>query len=214
MPDTTRTNERKAEILDATFRVLMDVGLPPLSFDVIARKAGLSRQVVRYYFKDTESLMIALLDQLAERYRDTLISGVIKAEGGERIKLFLDFYFDLLEGMPKPRDDQAYDALMALSVGSPLVRSTLQNQYSFLGQVLSHEFELEHPQLGSQKANELAFLFVNLMYGHWKMVASLGLHEDHKFVTRLAMDRLVDSYANDRLPMCRPVRVWAHDTET
>lgn len=213
MPQSAQSSERRLEIIDATFRVLMDVGLPPLSFDAIAKEAGVSRQVVRYHFKDHEHLMVALLDQMAARYRETMINGVIDAKGSERIELFLDFYFDILEGMPKPRDDQAYDALMALSVNSPIIRSTMQNQYSFLGQVLSHEFELEHPQIGSQKANELSFLFANLMYGHWKMVATLGLHEDHKYVTRLAMERLIDSYVNDHLPMCDPIKIWSHDTE-
>jgi len=209
MSQYAQTPDRKKDIIDAAFRVLMDQGLPTLSFDTIAEECGLSRQVVRYHFKDSDRLMMALLDHLAGLYRDTMIASVISAKGSERLSLFLDFYFDLIDGMPKPRDDQVYDALMALSAGSPQIRSTLRMQYTLLGQVLSHEFELEYPNLGYQKANELSFLFVNLMYGHWKMVASLGLHEDHKYVTRRAMDRLIDSYVHDRVEAAQSVQVWS-----
>lgn len=179
-----RTSTRKKDILDATFRVLMEKGLPTLSFDAIATECNLSRQLVRYHFKDSDTLMVALLDELAARYRDTMIANVMHAKGESRINLFIDFYFDMIEGMRKPKDDQVYDALMALSVGSPEIRETLRLQYTLLGHVLSHEFALVYPDLGPQKAAELSFLFVNLMYGHWKMVASLGLSDEHKFITR------------------------------
>jgi len=213
MSTTPKSSNKKKDIIDASFRVLMKNGLPSLSFDMIAEECGVSRQVVRYHYKDSDTLMVTLLDQLAAAYRDTMIASVMQAEGSDRVNLFLDFYFDLVEGMPKPRDDQAYDALMSLSTRSPKIRETMRMQYSLLGQVLSHEFELEHPSLGAQKANELSFLFVNIMYGYWKMVATLGLHEDHKYIARTAMERLIDSYVHDRVEMAEPVQVWSLNPE-
>ena len=32
------------------------------------------------------------------------------------------------------------------------------------------------------------------MYGHWKMVATLGFSPSHNSVTRAAVDRLIESY--------------------
>lgn len=194
--DQSKT-DRKADIVRAAFDALMAGGLPMVSYDSIAAQGGMSRQLIRYHYGDTEDLMVDLCDHLAGVYREALISEVMKSEGRARLTTFFDFYFDLLENNRKPRDDQVYDALMALSAGSGRIKSTLRTQYSLLGQVLSHELQLEFPQLGSQGADELSYLFVCLMYGHWKMVASLGFAEDHRHMTRTAVERLLDSYLAD-----------------
>lgn len=183
-----------------------------LSYDAIAARSGISRQLVRYHYKDPEDLMIDLCDYLAGLYREALISEVMKSEGRDRLTTFFDFYFDLLENNRKPRDDQVYDALMSLCAGSDRVRTALRTQYSLLGQVLSHELQLEYPQLGTQGAQELSYLFVCLMYGHWKMVASLGASEEHRHVTRAAVERLLQSYlaAPDSVSA---VKIWLPGVE-
>ena len=155
--------------------------------------------------------MVALCDYLAAKYRDTLITGVMQAEGKDRLGIFLDYFFDLLDDMPKPRDDQVFDALMSLSAGSVKIKDSVRANYSLLGQVLSHEFEVQYASLDSQKSKELSYLFVCLMYGHWKMVASLGLSEDHKHITRKAMDRLIQSYVSNSVEMGPLVPAWKQD---
>ncbi|QDC09435.1 TetR/AcrR family transcriptional regulator [Oceanicola sp. D3] len=185
---------RKGEILLAAFDALTAEGLPMLSYDAIASRGALSRQLIRYHYPDPEDLMIDLCDHLAGLYREALISEVMKREGAARLRCFFDFYFDMIEGNLKPRDDQVYDALMSLSAGHPRIRTNLRSQYSLLGQVLSHELELEYPELSTQSAQELSYLFVCLMYGHWKMVASLGLSPEHRHVTRRAIDQLIESH--------------------
>ena len=202
---------RKDEIVSAAFEALMDTGLPMLSYDVIARRGALSRQLIRYHYPDPEDLMIDLCDHLAGLYREALISEVMKLEGAARLRCFFDFYFDMIEGNLKPRDDQVYDALMSLSAGSPRIRTNLRSQYSLLGQVLSHELELEYPGIGTQGAQELAYLFICMMYGHWKMVASLGFSGGHGQVTRRAIDRLIESYL--RSATGSGPKIWSHTTK-
>lgn len=211
MTDKDQSTVRKQEILNGAFVALQKNGLPALSFDVIAEEAGLSRQLVRYHFRDNETLMIALCDFLAAKYRNALISRVSQSGDKDRLEIFLDYFFDLLAGSPKPRDDQAYDALMSLSAGSEKIKDAVRENYCFLGQVLSHEFELRFPTLDSQQSNELSYLFVCLMYGHWKMVSSLGLSEQHKHITRKAMDRLIHSYVSNSSPMGQSVPIWQQD---
>ncbi|SIN95991.1 TetR/AcrR family transcriptional regulator [Vannielia litorea] len=205
---TTGQHNRKEEIVTAAFQTLMDEGLPMLSYDAIARHGGLSRQLIRYHYPDPEELMIDLLDHMAGVYREAMIAEVTRLQGTDRLRCFFDFYFDMIEGNPKPRDNQAYDAAMSLATAHPPIRATLRGQYSLLGQVLSHELELQYPVLGIQGAQELSWLFVCLMYGHWKMVASLGFAETHRSVTRAAIDRLVESYlARPSQPETAP-RIW------
>ena len=203
----------KRRILDATIASLQRRGLPPLSYDTVAAELGVTRQAVRYHFPDAEALMIAVCDRLADAYRAALVRNAARLEGPRRLDMFLDFYFNLLDGVPKPRDDAAYDAMMSLATGSDAIRDALRGQYTTLGQVMRHEFEVAHPRLDAQAADELSYLFVCLMYGHWKMVATLGVSAAHNRVTRAAMDRLIRSYCESGVSEDAPgdarVRVWS-----
>lgn len=188
--------------LDPRKRILRDVtehlsskGAPLPSFSQLVLGSDASRQLTRYYFDDPTDLMLKVCDQLAEAYRMALVNGVEGLEGPKRLTFILDFYFDLVEDNPKPRDDRAYDAMMAYSGGSPKVRDALREQYGLLGHVLSLEIKMVHPHLALEHCAEIAYVFVCLMYGHWKMVASLGLAEDHRHITRRAVDRIIAAYA-------------------
>lgn len=141
--------------------------------------------------------MLRLCDHLAEVYREVLIGSLSKRADTERVDVFLDFYFDLIEGTPKPRDDQIYDALMSLSAKSDRVRTALRDQYTLLGQVLTHELRQQYPEIPLPACEEIAYLVVVVMYGHWKMVASLGFSESHGRVSRRAIDRIIASYRID-----------------
>lgn len=208
---TSKKSDRKQEILLATFKALKVHGLSNLSYDLIANHGPVSRQLIRYHFSEPDDLMIALCDYLAGVYREALIAEVMKSGGQNRLRTFFDFYFDLLEEAPKPRDDQIYDALMSMATGSKRIQETLRNQYSLLGQVIAHEIELEFPSLDNTAAKSLSYLFVCLMYGHWKMVASLGFSEEHRHVTRSAMDRLIASYVTSPTERSVTNQIWLQD---
>ena len=172
-------------------------GAPLPSFGQLAEGTAASRQLIRYYFDEPTDMLLGVCDCLAEAYRMALVSGVEGLEGPKRLNFILDFYFDLVEANPKPRDDQAYDAMMAWSAGAPKVRAALLDQYTLLGQVLALEIKMVHPHLTLDHCTEISYLFTCMMYGHWKMVASLGLSEDHKHITRRAVDRIITLYAQE-----------------
>ncbi len=190
---------RKPEIVEAAFQAINKNGLPVPSYDQIAEEAGMSRQLVRHYFPDPESLMVALCDALAATYRECLGKGIVMAKSTERLPMFLDFYFNFLagKGLPKPADDAAYDAMFSLARSSKPVRDNLHEQYNQVQFTIAHEVLVSYPGLNQKACNELGFLFVSLMYGHWKMVATLGFDESYNRVTRDAFDRIIQSY-NER----------------
>lgn len=201
--------QTKPQIVLAAFRALKSDGLPCLSYDRIAEEAQVSRQVVRYHFQEADDLMVALCDHLAGVYRDTLIENARELTGPLRIEMFLDFYFGTLDGHAKPEDDQIYDALMSRAAASADVRKALRDQYSLLGHVLGHEFQLAFPDMSQKSANELSFVFVSLMYGHWKMVASLGFHEHHNQISREAMSRLIRVFVAENKEIVPESSVWS-----
>lgn len=203
----------KLKIVQAAFSTLQSEGLPAPSYDRIAEQAQVSRQVVRYHFPDADDLMVALCDHLAALYRDRLIENAKELSGPTRIDMFLDFYFGTIDGKPKPPDDQVYDALMSRATASPNVRAALRSQYSLLGQVLAHEFQLAFPDLSQQSSNELSFAFVSMMYGHWKMVASLGFSASHNHIAREAMARMIRAFVSENSEISADTNVWRQETE-
>lgn len=204
--------DNKNIILDGAFATLKKHGLPMISYDRIAEAAGLSRQVVRYHFPDQEDMMVALCARLASAYSEALISKAVHLTGPSRIDMFLDFFFDIREDMPKPRDDAIFDAMMSFATGSEKVRDALIGQYSFLGKVLAQELRVAYPALSQAAADELSFLFVALMYGHWKMVATLGASEEHKFIARQGMERLIRSFLVNGQHTAAGSSVWMRST--
>lgn len=187
---------RRPEIVRALFEAIKDGGISLPGYGQVAEKGGMTRQLVRHYFEDPEDLAVALCDHLAATYRDCLMRGILAADSSHRLTTFLDFYFGFLaeKGIAKPADDEVYDALFALANTSGRVKRQLFDQYKLLQATIAHEVQLSHPDLPQRGCAELGYLLVSLMYGHWKMVATLGFSEEMNRVSREAMDRLIDSY--------------------
>ncbi len=192
-----QTQEKKIEIMRAATNLIKTRGLQALSFEAVAKESGLSRQLVRYYFADIDALILELCTFLGNGYRDILVTGILDIGQVERLKFFLDFFFDLVDEHPMPDNLEAYDSLLAYAVGSEKLKERLCDQYKTLGQVIVHELAIAHPELEGHACEELSFLFVSMMHAHWSFVASLGYSHDHGRLTRRAIDRLIESYIND-----------------
>lgn len=203
--------DKRTQILLAVAELIRDHGIQAISFERIAKQAGLSRQLLRYYFTDQDKIIVDLCDFLANRYRERLIAGIVDLGQSKRLDFFLDFFFDLAEGHPMPDDLEVYDSLVAYAVGSGAMKERLCGQYLTLGQVVGHELAIAYPELEGRLCEELSFLFVSMMHAHWSFVATLGYSRDHSRLTRRAIDRLIESYITDRTPVTGLAQPWARD---
>ena len=190
------TEIRSQEIVQALYRAIEKNGISLPGFDQIAASGNMSRQLVRHYFANSEEIALLLCDALAAAYKDCLLRGILLAEDGMRLTVFLDFYFNFLseEGVPKPTDDVVYDAMFALAASNSKIRQSLHDQYSLLQMTLAHEIQISYPVLPQNICKELGYLIVIVMYGHWKMVASLGFSTEYNNVARESLDRLIHSH--------------------
>jgi AcrR family transcriptional regulator len=202
---------KQPQILQAAATLLRERGIQALSFEAVAGQAGLSRQLVRYYFADLDSLIVALSDHLGNAYRELLVAGILKVDQVKRLDFFLDFFFDLAEGHPLPDNLEVYDSLLAYAVGSEALADRMCLQYQTLGKVVAHELAIAHPELTGQACEELSFLFTELMHAHWSFVATLGYHRDHSRLTRAAMTRLIDSYRREAPGAPVIAQPWARE---
>lgn len=199
---------QEQQIVQGVADLLLSQGPPLPSYSDISEKTGLSRQLIRYYFDDPDELMCQVCDLLAQAYMMSLVRGVDALKGPKRLQFIFDFYFDLAQDIRKPRDDQSYDAMMAYAARSERVRTNLRAQYTLLGQVLQLEIKMQYPDLTLEDCAEISYLFVCIMYGHWKMVGSLGVSEDHNVITRRAIDRVIASYVANDVKKAGTVRIW------
>lgn len=208
MPDIENP---RAAIIKAAYEILRDNGLPSISYSAVANASGVSRQLVRYYFKQPDDLMHALCDLMAEQLGEYVLDGSSDRGESTRVEFLLDSFFHLVEGKQKLDQDPVYDAMISLAAGSEGLKEDLQGQFTLLGEVVRHEFHAEYPEMDQASTEELSFLFVSLMYGHWRMVASLGFHEDHNRISRQAMDRLIASYRIQGASDPEGGKVWRKD---
>lgn len=200
--------DRRLQILEAAAAVVTRRGLQAFTFENVAAEVGLSRQLVRYYYADPDALMIDLCDHLANIYRRLLVEGILQVQQIKRLDFFLDFFFDLAEGHPMPGNIEAYDAMVAYSVGSAGLRERMCAQYLTLSQVIVNELQIAHPQLPVLACEELSFQFVSMMHSYWSFVASLGYTRAHGILVRRAIDRLIESYLRDPTPAPLGMRPW------
>ncbi|MGR3321778.1 MAG: TetR/AcrR family transcriptional regulator [Pseudooceanicola sp.] len=204
-------SQRKEDILHAAKELIRDHGIQSLTYERIANQAGLSRQLLRYYYADLDEIIVELCELLANRYRQLLVAGIVDVNQVGRLKFFLDFFFDLLEDHPMPDDLEVYDSLVAYAVGSERLKDRLCGQYLTLGQVIVHELAIAHPELDGKRCEELSYLFVSMMHAHWSFVATLGHSREHSRLTRSAIDRLIASYVGDPDPRAIVEKPWSRE---
>ena len=204
--------DRRAHILKATTKLLNEKGLQGFSFESVAKEAGLSRQLLRYYFSDLDHLVSDLSDHLGNVYREALVEGIVEVRQVERLDFFMDFLFDLTDEFRMPDNLKVYDALIAYSVGSVQVKERMRAQYKTLGQVIAQELAIAHPTLNGPSCEELSFLFVSMMHADWSFVASLGFSRQQSKVTRGAIERLINAYLNDPTKTTHAVNSWLQES--
>ena len=212
MNNGDQSQDRKTHILKATTKILNEKGLQGLSFENVASEAGLSRQLVRYYFSDLDMLVSELCDYLGNVYREMIVAGIVEVGQVERLRFFLDFLFDLVDEYRIPANLEAYDAMVAYAVGSDQVQEHLCAQYKTLGQVIAQELAIAHQELDGPSCDELSFLFVSMMHAHWSFVASLNFSRQHSRIIREAIDRLIESYINEDPQRPRIKNPWSQDS--
>lgn len=203
--------DKKTRILSAATRLLRTRGLQSFTFDAVAYEAGLSRQLVRYYYPRLDALIADLCDHLAAAYQQALVAGIVNSAQVERLDFFLDFFFGMSEASPMPDNIEVYDAFFAYAVGSEHLQERLRTAYQTLGQVVIQELAVAHPELDARSCEELSFLFVSMMHAHWSFVATLGYSTDHNRVARKAFDRLIAAYVRDGAVGRTSTRPWSQD---
>lgn len=106
MPRSIDHESRRAQITDATRRVITRSGLESATFQAVAREAGISVRLVQYYFGSKSEFLAAtrraVVMDAAGRFRDALAELDERASARERIRAIL---IELLPSDERRRSD-------------------------------------------------------------------------------------------------------------
>jgi len=69
-----RSSQTKARLLDATIELLVELGYAATSTNDVARRAGLSRGAQIHHFPRKADLVVAAIEHLARKHRETLLA--------------------------------------------------------------------------------------------------------------------------------------------
>jgi AcrR family transcriptional regulator len=92
MPRYVDAEERRGEILTAAYEILLDDGLPGVSFRTVAARLGGSATLVTHYYGSREELVEALLGFSVDRWKaelDSMETGI--EDPKERLRVLLDW---------------------------------------------------------------------------------------------------------------------------
>jgi AcrR family transcriptional regulator len=90
--------QRRAELLDHTAKILVEQGSDALTIEAVAKAAGVNRALLYYYFDSRDNLLVELFDRTAERFDRALDTGLAGAtSANERILAMVDAWVQDLD---------------------------------------------------------------------------------------------------------------------
>jgi len=131
--------ERKQQILEHFYEVLIEEGIEGASIGKIAKHMGVHKSLLVHYFNKKEEMFVELIGRIIERYEQTFIRKFKEIDDPEkRLETVLDDFFGLpfkkLFGLPStnPPDDEAFYACYYLTRRNEAVRKRFQEMYTLL----------------------------------------------------------------------------------
>lgn len=138
--------DRRLEVTQAAWRVIITQGLDKTSMRAIAKELGSSTGVVTHYFRDKNELMLFALERIFENLHEAMTSFRLEYEGIERLEQML------LAALPLESNSidgwKVWVAFLGYAIGREKLVQEHQKRYDFLRQIICQELaELQAAKL-------------------------------------------------------------------
>ena len=139
-------SDRRSEVTQAAWRVIIREGLDKTSMRAIAKELGSSTGVVTHYFRDKNELMLFVLERIFENLHEEIKSSTKEQQGIERLERMV------LAALPlKPNSLDGWKvwiAFLGYAIGREKLVREHQKRYDFLRKILCQELaELQAAKL-------------------------------------------------------------------
>ncbi len=130
--------DRKQEIIEEFYRVIIEDGLEKASLVNIARRLSVSPSLLIHHFKNKDELILSLIDFIIKRYIGAFLKIIQDIhDKKERILAIIDVV--LSEEWSKTIDDRAYITCLYLSHQNKRVRERLRVMHRMFINMLEEE---------------------------------------------------------------------------
>lgn len=130
-------DDRRIEVANAAWRVIIREGLDRASMRAIAQELGSSTGVVTHYFRDKEELTLFALERVFENTLESIKACVKEQQGIDRLEQMLCLALPL---ETRDRNDwKVWVAFLGYSIGREHLIQEHQKRYDILRQLLVKE---------------------------------------------------------------------------
>ena len=131
--------DRRLEVSEAAWRVIVREGLDRTSMRAIAQELGGTTGVVTHYFRDKQELILFALHQVTERLQTVMQIALEKAIGVERLAIMLSAFLPL----DAERQDilKVWVAFLGYAVGRESLMAEHQHSAAQLREVIIQELK-------------------------------------------------------------------------
>ncbi len=130
-------DDRRIEVADAAWRVIVREGLDRASMRAIAQELGSSTGVVTHYFRDKEELILFALERVFENVLEDMKVCTKERQGIDRLEQML------LTALPLEVNDKVdwrvWTAFLGYSIGREHLVQKHRKRYNFLRKIISQE---------------------------------------------------------------------------
>lgn len=158
MPKIVDHDERRREVLDATWRVIVREGLDATTVRRIAQEAGYSSGVLAHYFKDKEDILVSAHMLAFARARERIVRATSTITGIEALRRAI------FEALPldeeRSREAQVDVSFLGQTVGNPYLRQ-IRSASNAESRALWAGFVVQAQEIGEIDADEDAELIVD-----------------------------------------------------
>ncbi|MEO1095861.1 MAG: TetR/AcrR family transcriptional regulator [Cyanobacteria bacterium J06638_28] len=115
--------ERRLEVSEAAWRVIVREGLDRTSMRAIAQEMGCTTGVVTHYFRNKQALILFALNQVTEKLKTFMEQAIESASGAERLVVMLAAF------LPLDAERQAILRVWLAFLGYAVGRETLMAEH-------------------------------------------------------------------------------------
>jgi AcrR family transcriptional regulator len=134
---TTSYGDRRIEVTEAAWRVIVREGLDRTSIRAIAQELGSSTGVVTHYFRDKDELTLFALEQVFENLLEDMKAYTDGRQGIERLEQMI---FSVLPFEARgARGWQVWVAFLGYAIGRENLVQEHRKRYDFLREIIHQE---------------------------------------------------------------------------
>ncbi len=196
------SNSTKERILTVSRDLLVEAGPSALTFDAIAKRLGVTRQAVIYWFASKQLLLRALVLPWIRAEANTVIDAIASADSAQTtvesaVQALLEFHLQDLDRFRQMYLGIQLDAKPAKLIGQETLNRDIHPVTSMMYDSLARSFSAGRDFNGAVSARQAAVSLHFSVLGHCMMIAlSEAIEDPLAHSTTTLTNTLVDMLVN------------------